>query len=56
MRANDESGEGSSCDDAEVIGYMATFFPFYTSFYLIKAALLIRPYFPPDSGLVSDDC
>ena len=60
MRANDESGEGSSCDDAEVIGYEATFYSLqhllYTSFYLIKAALLIRSYFPPDSGLVSDDC
>ena len=56
MRANDKSGEGSSCDDAEVIGYVATFFPFYKSFYLIKAVLLIRSYLPPDSGPVSDDC
>merc|ERR1719322_1145077 len=26
----------------------------HTSFYLIKAALLMSSYFPPDSGLVSD--
>merc|ERR1719322_1599584 len=30
-------------------------FPLTFDLYLIKAALLIRSYFPPDSGLVSDD-